>query len=224
MQICSLLPSATEIVYALGLGDRLVAVTHECDHPPEAASLPAITRSAIDHTGSPSIEIHRHVTQSVHSGSSIYYLDQELLGKLDQDLLLTQELCDVCAVSYDVVQKAVRLLEGERKVLSLEPTSLGGILGTIEEVGRVAGVPGNATAVVRGLQERINRVASIARGASARPRLFAMEWLDPPFVGGHWVPERWCGWPAASTAWAARGTTPPSPPGSRSRPTIRRSW
>ena len=189
MRICSLLPSATEIVYSLGLGDRLVAVTHECDYPSVAASLPAITRSAIDHTGSSSGEIHTHVSRSLHSGSSIYDLDQELLQKLDPDLVLTQELCEVCAVSYGQVQKAVRLLKGERKVLSLEPTSLRGILDSIQEVGEVAGVAASAAAVVQGLQDRIDRVASTAEGASTRPRVFAMEWLDPPFVGGHWVPE-----------------------------------
>ena len=189
MRICSLLPSTTEIVYALGLGDRLVAVTHECDYPPEAASLRAVTRSAIDHAGISSREIHSHVSRSVHSGSSIYHLDQELLNEMDPDLILTQELCEVCAVSYTEVRKAVRILEGDRSILSLESTSLGGILESIAEVAHAAGVAATGAEVVGGLQERIDLVASRAQGASTRPRVFAVEWLDPLFIGGHWVPE-----------------------------------
>ena len=189
MRICSLLPSATEIVYALGLGDGLVGVTHECDYPPEAAALPPITSSAIDHIGSPGREIHDDVSRSVHSGSSLYTLDHERLGALSPDVILTQELCDVCAVSYGVVEKAVRLLDADTKVLSLEPTSLRGILDTIEEVARVAGVPERAGPLVEGLQARIDRVAHVAEVARSRPRVVTLEWLDPPFVGGHWVPE-----------------------------------
>lgn len=189
MRICSLLPSATEIVFALGLGDRLVAVTHECDYPPEATRLPVITRSALDHAGSGSREIHTHVSRSIHAGSSLYELDQALLKELDPDLILTQELCAVCAVAYDQVRKAVRLLEGERRVVSLEPTSVGGILETIERVGEVAALPDRAAEVVRQLRQRIERVTAATGAARARPRVLALEWLDPPFVGGHWVPE-----------------------------------
>ena len=189
MRICSLLPSATEIVFILGLGDRLVAVTHECDYPPEAARLPAITRSAIDHTGSSSRDIHAHVSRYVHDGSSIYHIDQDLLQRLSPDVILTQELCKVCAVSYSEVQRAVRPLQGEREVLSLEPTSLGDILDTIGEVGRLAGVPDRASKVVQQARQRINEVTSVIQRASSQPRVLALEWLDPPFVGGHWVPE-----------------------------------
>src|SRR5712691_5870788 len=135
LKICSLLPSATEIVFALGRGDKLVAVTHECDFPPEAARLPVITRSTLDHRTHGSREIHNHISSAVHAGSSIYALDQDLLERLNPDLILTQELCDVCAVSYDVVEKAVHRLDGHRLILSLEPTSLGGILETVEQVG-----------------------------------------------------------------------------------------
>ncbi len=189
MRICSLLPSATEIVFALGLGDRLVGVTHECDYPPEAARLPAVTRSVIDHAGRPSAEIHRHIASALHGGSSIYALDQRLLERLDPGLILTQELCQVCAVSYGQVQRAVRELPGERRVLSLEPTSLEGILDSIRQVGEVAGVPQRAAGIVKALRQRIEQVARRAADAPSRPRVFAMEWLDPPFIGGHWVPE-----------------------------------
>src|SRR5205814_7743785 len=133
MRICSLLPSATEIVLALGLGDHLVALTHECDRPAGARPVPVITRSTVDHGTRGSREIHTHVTAAAHMGSSLYALDQELLEQLDPDIIPTQELCDVCAVSYDQVAEAVHRLDatlpGQRTVLSLEPKGLAGILG-----------------------------------------------------------------------------------------------
>ncbi len=212
LKICSLLPSATEIVFALGCGDKLVAVTHECDFPPEAARLPVITRSTLDHRTHGSREIHNHISSAAHAGSSIYALDQDLLERLNPDLILTQELCDVCAVSYDVVEKAVHRLEGHRPILSLEPTSLGGILETVELVGAATGAQERAVTVVRALQEQIDRIAARAHTASGRPRVFAKEWLDPPFTAGHWVPEMIRraggrdelareGWPSSQIAW-----------------------
>src|SRR5712691_8673280 len=171
MRICSLLPSATDIVLALGLGDQLVAVTHECDLPPGLREVPVITRSGVDQGKASSREIHNHVTAAAHSGSSIYTLDQALLERLEPDLILTQELCDVCAISYEEVAKAVHRLDvalpGTRTVLSLEPQTLAGILEAIDQFG----------------------AATIANGAASRPRVFAMEWLDPPYTAGHWVPE-----------------------------------
>jgi iron complex transport system substrate-binding protein len=125
----------------------------------------------------------------LHTGSSVYVLDHELLGRLDPDLILTQELCDVCAVSYELVEQAVQRLEGKRHVLSLEPTSLSGILSTIEQVGEVADVPHRAALMVADLRRRIERVAEKAVKATRWSRVFAMEWLDPPFTAGHWVPE-----------------------------------
>ncbi len=186
MRICSLLPSATAIVRALDLGDQLVAVTHECELPPGAPPVPVITRSRVDHAHASSREIHNHVMAAAHSGSSIYELDQELLERLDPDIILTQELCDVCAVSYHQVAEAVHRLDvklpGQRTVLSLEPKGLAGILDVIQQVGDVTGVPGRAAALVRDLQARIDRVAAIAARATTRPRVFAMEWLDPPYT------------------------------------------
>lgn len=189
LKICSLLPSATEIVFALGLGDQLVGVTHECDFPPEAGRLPVVTRSTLRHGSHDSREIHHHISAALHTGSSIYLLDQALLGRLDPDLILTQELCDVCAVSYELVEQAVQRLEGKHRVLSLEPTSLPGILATIEQVGEVAGAPARAATLVAELRQRIEVVAEKATKATGCPRVFAMEWLDPPFAAGHWVPE-----------------------------------
>ena len=189
-KICSLLPSATEIVFALGLDDRLAAVTHECDFPPDTARLPVITRSTLDsHGPHSSREIHTHITAAVHGGSSIYLLDQELLHRLAPDVILTQELCDVCAVSYETVQQAVRRLNGHATILSLEPTTLQGILDTIRQVGEATGITARAASLVRELEEQANTIEVRARTASGRPRVFAMEWLDPPFTAGHWVPE-----------------------------------
>jgi iron complex transport system substrate-binding protein len=189
VKICSLLPSATEIVCALGLRDSLVAVTHECDFPPEVTQLPIVTRSTLGQHALGSGEIHAHISGALHRGSSIYAFDQELLQHLDPDLILTQELCDVCAVSYEVVKEAVHCLPGERTVLSLEPTTREGILQTIEQVGEATGTRARAAELIRTLRERIDQLAARASLAPSRPRVFAMEWLDPPFTAGHWVPE-----------------------------------
>src|SRR5256712_10705238 len=139
MRICSLLPSATEIVLALGLGDHLVAVTHECDRPAGARPVPVITRSTVDHGTRGSREIHTHVTAAAHRGSSIYALDQELLERLDPDNVLTPELCGVCAVSYDQVAEAGHRLDaevpGQRPGLSLEPKGVARRLDVIQQVG-----------------------------------------------------------------------------------------
>jgi iron complex transport system substrate-binding protein len=193
MRICSLLPSATDIVLALGLRDQLVAVTHECDLPSSEHRIPVITRSPIADSRRGSREIHTHVTAAAHAGSTLYALDQALLERLEPDVILTQELCDVCAISYTEVATAVHRLDvalpARRTVLSLEPKTLDGILGAIEQVGRATGVAERARSLADRLRERIDRVATIARRAPVRPRVFAMEWLDPPYTAGHWVPE-----------------------------------
>jgi iron complex transport system substrate-binding protein len=177
-------------VYALGLGGRLVAVTHECDFPPEATRLPIITRSTLDHPETRrSRDIHTHISTALHGGSSIYRLDQGLLERLAPDLILTQELCDVCAVSYETVEQAVRRLPGPATILSLEPTTLDGILDTIKQVGEATGTSGRAATLVRELQERADTIALRAQTTSGCSRVFAMEWLDPPFTAGRWVPE-----------------------------------
>jgi len=188
-RICSLLPSATEIVFVLGLDERLVGVTHECDFPEAARRLPVVTRSVLGHEVRDSRDIHRHITTALHEGSSLYVLEQGLLERLDPELILTQELCDVCAVSYALVEEAVLRLEGKRQVLSLEPTNLGGILSSIEQVADATGVPDRATTVVSALRRRIEAVSAEAGDVAAGPRVLAVEWLDPLFTAGHWVPE-----------------------------------
>ena len=188
MRICSLLPGATEIVCALGLGEQLVAVTHECDYPPAVRHLPVVTRSLLEGTGG-SRDIDQHVTAAAHDGSSLYGLDQELLARLDPDLVLTQELCQVCALSYAQVTSAVGQLSGPRTVLSLSPRRLEDVLEAIVAVGNATGVTELAQALVDRLRQRTAAVAAQARRATITPRVFAMEWLEPPYTAGHWVPE-----------------------------------
>lgn len=194
MRIVSLLPSATEIVYALGLGDELVGVTHECDWPPEAAAKPAVTRSVHDLRATRSLDIHRLVEGTVHGGSSLYALDEERLADLAPDLILTQELCAVCAVSYREVSEAVRAIDADIRVMSLEPTSIEGILNTITTVGAMTEAEDAAVALVEELRERMldveETVVERREQGHEGPRVVAVEWLDPPFAAGHWVPEQ----------------------------------
>jgi iron complex transport system substrate-binding protein len=189
MRICSLLPSATEIVCALGLENDLVGVSHECDYPPAARSKPVLTRSRIDHSGRSSAEIDSLVSSRLHDHQGIYALDEDLLAKLKPDLILTQELCEVCAVSYEQVQKAVRALHGEQTLLSLEPNDIAGIFETIGAVGVATKREAEAVGLVANLQARLQELARTSAARSAHPRIACLEWIDPPFSGGHWVPE-----------------------------------
>jgi iron complex transport system substrate-binding protein len=188
MKICSLLPSATEILFSLGLGDQIVAVTHECDYPPDAASKPTITQNVIDHERLTSAQIDHHVASNIGRHGSIYNLKEDLLHALQPDLIITQELCDVCAVSYKQVQQAAKVLEGRTKLVSLEPTTLGEVLDNILLVGELTDRQDAARESVRELRNRLGRVKERVRGLR-QPKVYAMEWLDPPFTAGHWVPE-----------------------------------
>lgn len=189
MRIVSLLPSATEIVAALDLMEHLVAVTHECDYPPEVQHKPVITSSVLEHVGSTSAHIHKGITGLVHEGKSIYRLDHELLRQLRPDLILTQELCDVCAVSYETVQDAAKILDGEPEIISLEPNFFNDILSNIQLVGRKTGTEDRANALIKKSEERINSVVTRTSHITDRPTVYCMEWLDPPFAAGHWIPE-----------------------------------
>jgi iron complex transport system substrate-binding protein len=194
MRIVSLLPSATEIVYALDLGDSLVGVTHECDYPDGVLVKPFVTRSLLDHTTSTSAEIDHAVSQQLHDGLSLYSLDHALLAELAPDIILTQALCEVCAVSFGEVERAVRDVTAEfggvaPQVLSLEPTSLDDILATIADVGAAIGAEQRAAQVLLDLRARIERVCEQAATAQRRPRVACLEWIDPTFGPGHWLPE-----------------------------------
>jgi iron complex transport system substrate-binding protein len=188
MRICSLLPSGTEILYTLGLGDEVIAVTHECDFPPEAASKPHVTQNVIDHEKLSSFEIDHQVSKSVGRHGSIYRLNEAMLDALKPDLIVTQELCQVCAVSYSEVKRATRVMEGDTRVVSLEPNTLGEMLENILYIGEITGRKDVAQRRVAELRGRLDRVRESVTGA-ARARVYAMEWLDPAYSGGHWVPE-----------------------------------
>lgn len=154
MRIVSLLPSVTEILFGIGAGPEVVGVTHECDFPPEALALPRLTASAIPASSSPA-EIDRHVRAGLHSGSSLYSLDDVALARLEPDLIVTQELCDVCSVSYEQVASAVRRLRGDPRVVSLEPASLDEVLGTIIALGELTNHADGAQTLVASLRRRI---------------------------------------------------------------------
>jgi iron complex transport system substrate-binding protein len=187
VRILSLLPSATEIVYALGLEDDLVGVTHECDWPPAARTKRPVSFSSLPPAAEPA-EVDRLVSASIDGGEPIYRLDNEAVRELRPDLVLTQDLCAVCAVPSGHVNDALELLGCRAEVLSMDPSSLGEVLECVLRVGTVTGTEDAATRLVDGLRSRIGAVSDAVAGKS-RPRTFALEWSDPPFNGGHWVPE-----------------------------------
>jgi iron complex transport system substrate-binding protein len=188
-RIISLLPSATEILFALGLGSAVRAVTHECDYPAAALAKPHITRSLLAPNLS-SGEIDAAVReQLVADAHSLYTIDRVLLAEIDPTLIVTQRLCEVCAVAYDEVLEAVRSLPHRPPVINLEPERLNDVLADIERVGAATGRENRAAALVADLHARIERVRVTAAQGAARPRVAFIEWLDPIFCGGHWNPE-----------------------------------
>lgn len=188
MRILSLLPSATEIVYALGLGDDLVGVSHECDYPEAARTKPVVSMSTLS-SALRSDEIHSAFSEHKHAAHSLYRIDEELLKQIDPDVILTQELCTVCAIPVTQVREAARVLAGSRCVVSLEPNNLRQILENISAVAEVTGRQVEAAALVAELESRIARITSATALLRERPRVFCMEWMDPPMAGGHWIPE-----------------------------------
>ncbi|MEU6293538.1 cobalamin-binding protein [Streptomyces erythrochromogenes] len=190
MRIVSLLPAATDIVAELGLAADLVGRTHECDWPPEAvASVPVVTRAEFAADELTSREISDAVGGAAHSGSSLYTLDTGALAALAPDVLLTQDLCDVCAVSYEGVSAAVRVQGAGPRVLSLEPRTLGDVLDCLVTVGELLGVRERAEERRAALHARLAEVRRLTAGRP-RPRVVAIEWLDPLWPAGHWVPEQ----------------------------------
>ena len=189
-RIVSLLPSATEIVCALGLGEALVGVTHECDFPASVARLPRLTASRISHETMTSAEIDHAVRSQLDGHGSIYELDEEKMRALRPDLILTQELCEVCAVSYKEVERAARMFETDVRVVSLEPNTIDDIFENIRTVGRLAGRADKAEELVSHLRSRLDRVTAALESVPRRPRTLMLEWLEPAFAPGHWVPEQ----------------------------------
>jgi iron complex transport system substrate-binding protein len=187
MRIVSLLPSATEIVYALGLEDDLVGVTHECDWPPEALDKRQVSSSALPPAAT-AAEIDRLVSASIGDGEPIYRLDTDAIRELRPDLVISQDLCAVCAVPSGYVNEALDVLGCNADVVSLDPSSLDEVLDCILTVAAVTGTEQRANSFVRRLHDRLDAVRGKVTGLD-RPRTFALEWSDPPFNGGHWVPD-----------------------------------
>jgi iron complex transport system substrate-binding protein len=187
VRIVSLVPSATETLFALGLGDEVIAVTHECDWPPETAQLPKITRDSLP-AGLSAGEIDAAVRERTERGESIYELDEGMLARLRPDLIVTQALCAVCAVSYDDVRAVAERIPSKPRVISLDPHTLGEVLGDIRTLAEATDRRDDGVALVHEASTRIDRVRLAVRAAN-RPRVAALEWLDPPFVAGHWTPQ-----------------------------------
>lgn len=187
MRIVSLVPSATELLFALGVGDEVTAVTHECDHPHEALALPKITRDVIG-PGLPAGEIDRAVRELTEQGRSIYELDEAALRALAPDLIVTQALCAVCAVSYDDVRAIAERMDPAPEVISLDPHTLGEVLGDVRTLAQATGVKDAGVDLIQAAAARIDKVRLAVRGAPP-VTVAALEWLDPVFVAGHWTPQ-----------------------------------
>jgi len=211
MRLVSLLPSATEIVYALGLDDQLVGVTFECDEPPRARREKVVVVGGRDTREMTPADIDSYVKAQMADGADLYTLHADALAGLEPDLILTQDLCRVCALPSSQVSDALDFLGCRAEVVSLDPYTLDQVLGTIVEVGSRAGVPERARVVVADLRQRLDAVASAVAGRP-RPRVAVVEWVDPPFTAGHWVPD---------LVTAAGGVPVAARPGARSGQT---SW
>jgi len=188
-RIVSLLPAATEIADALGLMEQVVGVSHECDFPAEANNRPRVTHCPVHGCGLTSAEIDQWVKRSLRENGTIYTIDEPLMRKLRPDIVLTQKLCDVCAVGYGTVARLAGTLPGPPAVVNLEPTSLADIFDDIRHVADACGVKDRAEKLIGQLSRRVENVRQRAAQISHRPRCFLMEWIDPPFCSGHWGPE-----------------------------------
>jgi iron complex transport system substrate-binding protein len=188
-QIVSFLPSATEIACALGLSQQLVGITHECDYPPEIMGKPVVVRSALPIEQMTQDEIDRAVAERMRAGHSLYEVDEELLQRLAPDLILTQDLCQVCAPSGTEITQALSLLSKKPQILWLTPNSLKEIFDNVRELGEATGRAKAAEELIATGRMRLQRIEDLTGRATRRPRVFCMEWLDPVYCSGHWVPE-----------------------------------
>jgi iron complex transport system substrate-binding protein len=189
VRICSLVPAATEVLFGLGLGEQVVGVTHECDWPPEAAAKQVVTASLVQTGDLTSAEIDRLVAATAWDGGPLYAIEEERWAEVGADVVVTQELCEVCAVSTDQVEGVVRARPLEVDVLDFSPSSLDGIGDAIEAVGARLGAEAEAEELVTGMRSRLDRVGSALAPVEACPRVFVTEWLEPPYSAGHWVPD-----------------------------------
>jgi iron complex transport system substrate-binding protein len=188
-RIVSFLPSATEMICALGLQDRLVGVTHECDFPKAAGEKPVVVRSVLPVETMSQSEIDAAVSARLRDDKSLYQVDEALMATLAPDLIVTQDLCQVCAPSGNEVTKVLASLEPKPEILFLTPRSLGGIFDNIKSLGTAGGVAQKADALIASLRSRLDVVTRRARVAQSRPRVFCMEWLDPVYCSGHWMAQ-----------------------------------
>ena len=189
MRICSLLPGATEIAFALDLGDDVVGVTHECDYPAEARQKPVIVHGLIDSNRMTSLEIDRWVGERLGSNQGLYVIDKERLREAAPDVILTQGLCDVCAIDYNEVVAASETLAKKPKIVSLTPNCLTDVLDDVTRVGEATGQRHKAERFVQELERRISFVREQTARSSSHPRVACLEWFDPIYAAGHWVPE-----------------------------------
>jgi iron complex transport system substrate-binding protein len=187
MRIVSLVPHATELLFALGLGDDVVAVTHECDYPLQALQRPRITRDVLP-SGLDAAAIDAAVHERTLAGEAIYELDRDALGALAPDMIVTQALCPVCAVSYDDVAEIARELASNPRVIALDPHTLGETLGDVRTLAEATGTRDRGVELIADVAARVDRVKLAVR-ARPRPRVVALEWLDPVFIAGHWTPQ-----------------------------------
>jgi iron complex transport system substrate-binding protein len=189
MRVCSLLPAATEIAFALGLGDDVVGVTHECDYPAETRQKPIVVCSVIDSNRMTSRDIDQWVSERMRNGQGLYTIDEERLREAAPDVILTQGLCDVCAIDYEEVVSVSKTLPKKPKIVSLTPNCLTDVLDDIAHVGEATGQRKKAEQVIHDLEQRISAVREKVAQLSARPRVACLEWFDPIYAAGHWVPE-----------------------------------
>jgi iron complex transport system substrate-binding protein len=188
-RIVSFLPSATEMTCALGLGEQLVGVTHECDYPPEVATKPVVVRNVLPIESMSQAEIDTAVAKRIGEGMSLYQVDERLLADLAPDLILTQNLCQVCAPSGNEVSQALKLLPNAPEILWMTPRTIAEIWENLRELGEATGRSEIAEELIAKGQAKLNLIASQTSSLRSRPRVFCMEWLDPVYASGHWVPE-----------------------------------
>jgi iron complex transport system substrate-binding protein len=189
MRICSLLPSATEVIALLGLSNELVGVSHECDYPPSVRSVPIMVEPMIPPHGLASAEIDKHVSQLVASGQRLYRLKDHLLRQAQPDLIVSQDLCHVCAVTPDQLHDALCSMPRQPTVLTLNPSTVHDVIDDVVRIGDAAGRSAEGHRLAAQLRDRLVAIQTRVQGLSYRPRVVCIEWLSPLYVAGHWVPE-----------------------------------